>query len=86
MAEILVEVGSITSATRLTKRLQRAGDRKARVISTPKDFGKSGCSYSVMASEESVDFIRNNSRGISVKGIYIEKINGEGRRYYDISG
>ena len=85
MAEILVEVGSITSATRLAKRLKRAGDSKARVISTPAELGKSGCSYSVKASEESVNFIKNNHQGISVKAIYIEKIKGEGREYYDIS-
>ena len=86
MAEILVEVGSITSATRLAERLKRAGDKKARVISTPQKLGKSGCSYSVKASEESIDFIKNNHHGISVKAIYIEKIRGEERDYYDISG
>jgi len=86
MAEILVEVGSITSATRLAKRLNRFGDRKARVISTPQELGKSGCSYSVKASEESVDFIKNNLHGISIKAIYIEKIRGEERKYHDISG
>lgn len=85
MAEILVEVGSITSATRLAKRLMRAGDKNARVISTPRELGKSGCSYSVKASEQSIDFIKNNHQGISVKAIYIEKIRGEGREYYDIS-
>lgn len=85
MAEILVEVGSITSATRLAKRLQRAGDRNARVISTPAELGKSGCSYSVKASAGSVDFIKNNHQGISVKAIYIEKTMGEGREYHDIS-
>ena len=85
MAEILVEVGSITSATRLAKRLARAGDKSARVISTPKELGKSGCSYSVKASENSVDFIKNNHQGITVKAIYIEKIRGEERNFYDIS-
>lgn len=85
MAEILVEVGSITSATRLVKRLKRAGDKTARVVSTPSEFGKSGCSYSVKASEESVNFIKNNHQGISVKAIYIEKQKGEGREFYDIS-
>jgi len=85
MAEILVEVGSITSATRLAKRLVRAGDKSARVISTPKELGKSGCSYSVKASENSVDFIKNNHQGITVKAIYIEKIRGEERSFYDIS-
>lgn len=85
MAEILVEVGSITSATRLAKRLVRAGDRVARVISTPKELGKSGCSYSVKASRDSVDFIRNNHQGISIKAIYIEEFKGERREYRDIS-
>ncbi len=85
MEEILVEVGSITSATRLAKRLNRHGDRAARVVSTPKELGKSGCSHSVKASLESVDFIKNNHQGISVKAIYREEINIGGRVYYDIS-
>lgn len=85
MAEILVEVGSITSATRLAKRLMRAGDKNARVVSTPKELGKSGCSYSVKASQDSVDFIKNNHQGISVKAIYKEEITVGGRVYYDIS-
>lgn len=86
MGEILVRVGSITSATRLAKRLNRAGDRKARVISTPEKLGNSGCSYSVRASEDSIGFIKNNLRGISIKAIYIEKIHNGEREYYDISG
>lgn len=84
MADILVEVGSITSATRLVKRLNRAGDRRARVVSTPKELGKSSCSYSVKASEDSVNFIRNNHHGISLKAIYIEKITGKEREYLAI--
>lgn len=85
MAEILVEVGSVTSATRLAKRLIRHGDRKARVVSTPQELGKSGCSYSVRASEDSIGFIKNNLHGISIKAIYIEKNLGKEREYYDIS-
>lgn len=85
MSEILVEVGSITSATRLVKRLARAGDKRARVVSTPKEFGKSGCSHSVKASLESVEFIKNNHQGISVKAIYKEEITPGGRVYHDIS-
>ena len=70
MEAILVLVGATTSATRLAKRLSRYGDKRARVIATPVTFGGSGCSYSVIASENSLDFIKNNLRGISVKGIY----------------
>ncbi len=85
MSEILVVVGSITSATRLAKRLTKYGDYRARVINTPAKLGGRGCSYSVRASRESEMFIRNNLHGISVKGIYIEKTDGRERFYDDIS-
>lgn len=85
MSNILVVVGAITSATRLAKRLTKNGDKLARVISTPQELGGGGCSYSVRASRESEQFIRNNPVGISIKRIYIEEKNGEERYYRDIS-
>ena len=83
MSNILVVVGAITSATRLSKRLFKNGDDKARVISTPAELGGGGCSYSVRASLASEQFIRNSQ--ISFKRIYIEKKTGEGIVYRDIS-
>ncbi len=85
MSNILVVVGSITSATRLSKRLTKYGDQNARVISTPSKLGGGGCSYSVRASLTSEQFIKNNLSGISIKKIYIEEKNGEERYYRDIS-
>lgn len=85
MSSILVLVGSITSATRLQKRLAKYGDQRAKVVSTPKYFGGSGCSYSVLASLGSEEFIRNNLGGITIKGIYIEEVSGKERYYHDIS-
>lgn len=84
MSSILVLVGSITSATRLQKRLAKYGDKKAKVVPTPAKFGGSGCSYSVIATLGSEEFIRNNSQGITIKGIYIEQVSGGERYYHDI--
>lgn len=75
-------VGAITSATRLEKRLLKYGDKRARVISTPAALGGGSCSYSVIASRGNLDFIKNNLRGISIKGIYFKDSKGD---YRDIS-
>ncbi|MDD6215099.1 MAG: DUF3343 domain-containing protein [Firmicutes bacterium] len=85
MSDILVVVGSITSATRLVKRLEKYGDSSAKVINTPSKLGGSGCSYSVRARLSSENFIRNNLYGISIKKIYIEDRTGKERIYHDIS-
>lgn len=85
MSNLLVVVGSITSATRLVKRLTKAGDRKAHLINTPAILGGGGCSYSVRASMSSEQFIRNNIQGITIKKIYIENSDGIERDYHDLS-
>lgn len=85
MSDILVVVGSVTSAARLAKRLNKYGDVNARVINTPASLGGSGCSYSVAASLSSEKFIRNNSHGITIKKIYIEEVIGGEKYYHDIS-
>lgn len=85
MSNILVVVGSITSASRLVKRLTKSGDRIAQLISTPAQLGGSGCSYSVRASLYSEQFIRNNLQGITIKKIYIEEVIRGERYYHDIS-
>lgn len=82
MKEILVVVGAITSATRLAKRLLKYGDKRTRIISTPAALGGGSCSYSVVASGENIDFIKNNLRGISIKGIFYKNSEGD---YRDIS-
>lgn len=85
MSDILVTVGSVTSAARLAKRLTKYGDTKARVINTPAEIAGNGCSYAVVASLSSEPFIRQNIQGITVRGIYIEETAGGERYYHDIS-
>lgn len=82
MEEILVVVGATTSASRLAKRLFKYGDKRARVISTPSVLGGGSCSYSVIASEDSLEYIKHNLRGISIKGIFKKGIAGD---YYALS-
>lgn len=85
MSDILIVAGSVTNATRLEKRLLSYGDVRARIVGTPAELGGSGCSYSVIASLSSEQFVRSNIRGNLVKGIYlIENHFGE-RYYHDIS-
>jgi len=85
MSEILIIVGSITNATRLERRLLAYGDKKTRIVNTPSDISNGGCSYSVVASLSSENYVRSGIRGVSVKGIYlIDNFSGK-RFYHDIS-
>lgn len=85
MSDILIVVGSVTNATRLEKRLLSYGDTRTRIVGTPTELTRGGCSYSVIASLSSENFVRSNKRNFSVKGIYlIENHFGE-RYYHDIS-
>lgn len=85
MSDILIVVGSVTNAARVEKRLLSYGDPKTRVVGTPTELGGGGCSYSVVASLSSENFVRANKRSFSVKGIYLIE-NHFGKRYYhDIS-
>lgn len=84
MTDIIIVVGSQSSAIRLARRINSYGKR-AKVISTPvnlRTYG--GCSSSVRAEISSEDIIKNNIKGISVKGIYIEEIIGGEHYYHDI--
>ncbi|MBR4721273.1 MAG: hypothetical protein IK057_05875 [Clostridia bacterium] len=86
MSDIIVIVGSVTSATRLARRINSQSTEMARVISTPADLHvHSGCSYSVRTSLKNESIVRNNLGGLNIKGIFIEKRDGNERSYYDIS-
>ena len=50
MSDLIITVGSVTTAVRLEKRLNAAGVINSAVIHTPPDINSSGgCSYSVRA-------------------------------------
>lgn len=84
MSNIIIVVGSQSSATRLARRLNSYG-KNAKVISTPANLRTGeGCSTSVRTDLSSESIVKNNIRGITIKGIYIEEIIGEEHYYYDI--
>lgn len=86
MSDIIIIVGSVTSATRLAKRINSQSTEIARVVSTPSDLRvHSGCSYSVRTSLKNESIVRNNLNGLNIRGIFIEKRDGKERSYYDIS-
>lgn len=86
MSDIIVIVGSVTSATRLARRINNQSISGAQVISTPVGLrSHSGCSYSVKTSLKNENIVRNNLNGLNIKGIFIEKRDGKERSYYDIS-
>ena len=82
-----VVTGSITSALRLSKALEREYGQIASVVHTPLAIKKGGCSYSVKTELCCKDDILNaaSSIGIKIKGMYGEKNEGGGRTFYDIS-
>ncbi len=86
MSDIIIVVGSITSATRLARRINSQSLAGARVISTPQELrNSSSCSYAVKTALSNEQIVRNNLAGLNVRGIYIEEKSGNVRSYHDIS-
>jgi len=84
MSNIVIVVGSQSSATRLVRRINKYG-KNAKVISTPANLRTDGgCSSSVRAELSSEDIVKNSIKGITIKGIYIEEIIGGEYYYHDI--
>ena len=56
--KVIVILGSITTATRLTKILKRKMGIASSVIHTPAQLSGGGCSYSVKSDSLSLPYIR----------------------------
>ncbi|MBR0365893.1 MAG: DUF3343 domain-containing protein [Clostridia bacterium] len=80
---MLVTTGSITTAERLVRALDRSAGVRARVIHTPADIKKGGCSYAVRFDESDADMVRATVRqyGLPVRKYYRESIS-QGRYLY----
>lgn len=85
---IYAVVGAVTTAGRLARKMQAAGDLSARVVHTPAELNGGGCSYSVRTafrSAEPVARIANENR-IRVRRYYREVMVNGRRVYSAISG
>ena len=71
-----ITVGSVTTATRLKKRLEAISGYPAEVVHTPGQINRSGeCSYAVRADDRLLDIIKPlcAENGIRIKKIYTEE-------------
>lgn len=88
MGYIIAITGSVTSASRLEKKLTKYGCTDVRVMHTPAVLTTGGCSYSVRISDKYInqlEIIMKDSR-VKIKKLYREiLVNGE-VIYSDISG
>ena len=87
VGKIIVIIGSVTTATRLKKAVERQGVIEAEVIHTPAEISGGSCSYSVKLDFENMFLTLDTAKkqGIKIKKIYKEEKNNMEREYYDIS-
>lgn len=82
-----IVVGSVTTATRLARILEKRVGIPASVAHTPSAIKSGGCSYSVRINDNALGAARRvvDEYGINIKGMYKEEISGREREYRDIS-
>lgn len=79
-ADLIAVVGSITTASRLEKKISATGRIFSRIVHTPAELGNGGCSYSIRTKGENLPVVIEtaNRYRIKVKGYYlIESSNGK---------
>ena len=79
-----ITIGSITTAVRLKRLLEKYARVPAQVVHTPAKLNRGGCSYSVVVSDALRTQIRSfcAKYDVAIKGLYIR----EGDEYYAVSG
>ena len=84
---MLVTIGSITTAERLARIIERGTGSRAAVVHTPASINKGGCSYSVRFNDSYENDVKRLIReyNVRVKRFYREGLSGGGRVYHDIS-
>lgn len=80
-------VGSTITAARLKKAVEKRVGFPAYIVHTPSEISSGGCSYSLRLDDRMLGEIRKIAAdsGISIKKIYIEKIENGERVYHDVS-
>lgn len=84
---LLITVGSVTTAARLARILEKNTGYPAEVVHTPAAINRGGCSYSVRYPEKNAEaaraLIRQNR--IPARKYYSEQVVDGKREYHDIS-
>lgn len=80
MSDLIITVGSITTAVRTEKKLNSAGISKTAVIHTPPVINSGGCSYSIRTGYANLPIVKKliYDKKIKVRRLYHELVvNGE---------
>ena len=76
-----VLVGSITTAMRLKRLLDNVNGIDSDVVHTPTKLKDGGCSYSLRASNDALDAVKQicDEYSVNIRKIYIDKVVGKER-------
>lgn len=85
---MLITIGSVTTATRLARLLERNTGYPASVVHTPSSINKGGCSYSVRFNEGMIVQAKKiiKDYGVPVRKFYSEDVKNGKRVYNDLFG
>ena len=86
MGYIIAVTGSVTSASRLEKKLLKYGCTDVRVMHTPAELSTGGCSYSVRISDKYTRELEAVMGSSKIKKLYRESMEKGESVYIDISG
>lgn len=83
MSDLIITVGSVTTAVRLEKKLNAAGVINSAVIHTPPAVNSGGCSYSVRVPYKDLYTVKEvlSDRRVKYKRLYVEDTE-DGERVY----
>ncbi len=79
---MLITIGSITTATRAAKIIQSKTGIKGKVIHTPSEINRGGCSYSIRYNDDYEDLLR---KVVRENRIPAKKWYKEASGHYDLS-
>lgn len=82
-----IVVGSVTTAVRLGKLVEKLSGYPSEVLHTPTKINQGGCSYSVRTDDRALELVKTivKEYGINIKKIYTEEFIGGERVYRVIS-
>lgn len=85
---MLITIGSVTTAARLARLLEKNTGYPASVVHTPSSINKGGCSYSVRFNESMLNKAKEIIKDyrVPVKRFYSENMKNGKRVYNDLSG
>ncbi len=85
---MLITIGSVTTATRLARLIEKNTGHPASVVHTPSEINKGGCSYSVRLNDIMFKQAKKiiDEYNVPVRKFYSESIRGGKHVYNVISG